>query len=178
MGAKPSLYEVLGLAPGATADQIRHAYRVAARRTHPDAGGSSPAFARVNVAYRILSDPGLRRRYDLRLADSAGSRQPPPGADPPAPRPGTNPVVPRPGTDPVVPRPGADPVVRRRYLILMSIALALFIAGGTVVRMYSLPAAMVMMVIAAIIPPVAVTVAGRPRLPPDPTQHHRPGRRG
>ncbi len=169
MGPQPSLYEVLGVAPDATADQIRRAYRAAARRTHPDAGGSSPAFAQVNVAFRILSDPGLRRRYDLRLTDSPG-RRPQPRADPPAPpRPGANPPAP--------PRPGADPVVRRRYLILMSIALTLFIAGGTVVRQYSLPAAMIMMVIAAIIPPVAVTVAGRPRLPPDPPHHHRPGRR-
>ncbi|WP_261556811.1 J domain-containing protein, partial [Frankia tisae] len=85
MGAKPSLYEVLGVPPDATADQIRHAYRAAARRTHPDTGGSAPAFAQVNVAYRVLGDPGLRRRYDLRLADSgrpraAGPSHPPTGS--------------------------------------------------------------------------------------------------
>ncbi|WP_163553441.1 J domain-containing protein [Candidatus Frankia alpina] len=177
MGAKPSLYEVLGVPPDATADQIRHAYRAAARRTHPDAGGSAPAFAQVNVAYRVLGDPGLRRRYDLRLADPDRPRTAGP-SDPPTEshHPQAGPYPPG-GPSSPAPQPGADPVVRRRYLILMSIALALFIAGGTVVRLYSLPAALIMMAIAAIIPPVAVVVAGRPRLPPDPNNRDRPGRR-
>ncbi|CAO5236846.1 DnaJ domain-containing protein [Frankia sp. AgKG'84/4] len=159
MGAEPSLYDVLGVAPDATDEQIRHAYRAAARRTHPDAGGRAPAFAQVNVAYRVLADVRLRRQYDQRLA--AGPR---PGASGPSSPPGGTSMAPPGGTS--MAPPGADPVVRRRYLILMGIALTLFISGGAVVRLYSLPAAMIMMVVAAVIPPIAVTVASRPRQPP------------
>ncbi|WP_163549868.1 DnaJ domain-containing protein, partial [Candidatus Frankia nodulisporulans] len=57
MAAQPSLYEVLGVAPSASAEQIRHAYRAAARRTHPDAGGQPAAFAQVRIAYDVLADP-------------------------------------------------------------------------------------------------------------------------
>ncbi|MCK9895668.1 DnaJ domain-containing protein [Frankia sp. AgB32] len=162
MGAEPSLYDVLGVAPDATAEQIRHAYRAAARRTHPDTGGRAPAFAQVNVAYRVLADATLRRQYDQRLAAPAR-----PGAAGPPPPPGR-----RGGAG--APQPGADPVVRRRYLVLMGIALALFISGGAVVRLYSLPAAMVMCAVAAVIPPIAVAVAGRPRQPPGTDSRHPP----
>jgi hypothetical protein len=41
---------ILGVAFGASADQIRAAYRVAAKRAHPDMGGSSEAFRRVRSA--------------------------------------------------------------------------------------------------------------------------------
>jgi hypothetical protein len=214
MRVEHSLYDVLDASPDATAEQIRHAYRIAARRTHPDAGGSSPAFERVTVAYQVLGDPDRRRRYDLRLA--AGTAGPPtapgstrtrpgapgPHAGTPGPQypgtPGPGPGTPRTppwaagptpspgpsgvrrdrpgGTDPrqSVPRPGADPVVRRRYLILMTVALALFISAGTIVRLFSVPAAMIMMMVAALIPPIAVTVAGRPRRPPPDTDPRRP----
>ncbi len=168
MGAEPSLYDVLGVAPGATAEQLRHAYRAAARRTHPDAGGSAPAFAQVNVAYRVLADVGLRRQYDQRLAAA-----PRPGASGPSTPPGWT-VRPTAPGGPGVTRPGADPVVRRRYLVLMGIALTLFISGGAIVRLYSLPAALIMMAVAAVIPPIAVTVASRPRQPPGADGQHPP----
>jgi hypothetical protein len=148
MRVEHSLYEVLDVSPSATDEQIRRAYRTAARRTHPDAGGSSPAFERVAIAYQVLGDPDRRRRYDLRIA-----------AGPPGPAPGPA------AGEPAGGQPGADPVVRRRYLLLMGLALALFISAGTIVRLVSLPAAMGMMVVAALIPPIAVTVAGRPRRP-------------
>ncbi len=35
----PTLYEVLGVCPDATDDQIKTAWRTAAKATHPDAGG-------------------------------------------------------------------------------------------------------------------------------------------
>lgn len=195
MAAQPSLYEVLRVAPSASAEQIRHAYRAAARRTHPDAGGQPAAFAQVRIAYDILADPDRRRRYDLRLA--TGPRAPTPGPRSPRPRPGApgTPAAPgAPGGSPgtaasgtSTPRAsgmaappagallaGADPVVRRRYLILMGIALTLFVTGGAFVRLYSVPAAMAMLAVAAIIPPIAVTVAGRPRHRPDQSAGPRP----
>jgi hypothetical protein len=57
-------YAILGLKPGATATEIKHAYRAAAKKAHPDAGGSTEVMEAVNEAYKILSDPLARRSYD------------------------------------------------------------------------------------------------------------------
>lgn len=46
--------EVLGLAPGATPDEIREAHRRLMRSAHPDAGGSTWIAARLNQARDIL----------------------------------------------------------------------------------------------------------------------------
>ena len=40
------------------------AYRALARRLHPDKGGTPAAFARVQAAYYVLSDPRRRQVYD------------------------------------------------------------------------------------------------------------------
>lgn len=70
-----TLYEVLGLLPGATAAEIKSAYRKAARETHPDHGGDGERFDRVAGAYRVLSDPAQRAAYDRQLrSGSAGPR--------------------------------------------------------------------------------------------------------
>jgi hypothetical protein len=71
-------YAVLGVSPSASTDDIRHAYRVLARRFHPDADGHDPRaaamFARATEAYDFLVDDDRRRSYDLRRAASAGPR--------------------------------------------------------------------------------------------------------
>ncbi len=66
-------YERLGVARDATPALLRDAYRRAARLVHPDRTGdaSSAAMAALNEAYRVLSDPELRRRYDAQLAGPA-----------------------------------------------------------------------------------------------------------
>lgn len=46
--------EVLGVAPGATADEIRAAHRRLVAKVHPDAGGSADLAARVNAARDAL----------------------------------------------------------------------------------------------------------------------------
>jgi len=72
-------YRRLGVAPDATAEQIRAAYRDAARRHHPDArvargsAGSDDEMAAINEAWRVLSDPVARARYD---ADLGGGTDP------------------------------------------------------------------------------------------------------
>jgi curved DNA-binding protein CbpA len=66
-----SLYNVLKVAPDAPVEVIRAAYRVLAARYHPDrCGDNSEALSRmqrVNEAYRVLSDPGLRAKHDAAL---------------------------------------------------------------------------------------------------------------
>lgn len=60
-------YEVLGVAKGATADQIKSAYRRLARELHPDVNKSPDAskkFNEVQEAYDVLSDTSKRENYD------------------------------------------------------------------------------------------------------------------
>ena len=58
------LYDLLDVAPTASPAEIKQAHRLAAKRLHPDAGGDAARFVAVTRAYRVLSDPERRRRYD------------------------------------------------------------------------------------------------------------------
>lgn len=58
------LYEILGLEKGATAEQIRRAYRKRAKATHPDMGGNRKEFDEVSLAHEVLSSPDRRAHYD------------------------------------------------------------------------------------------------------------------
>jgi hypothetical protein len=60
-------YALLGVDPGATAAQIKSAYRKLAKQYHPDVNNSSDAaekFREITEAYDTLTDPDRRRRYD------------------------------------------------------------------------------------------------------------------
>ncbi|MGB4777734.1 DnaJ domain-containing protein, partial [Microbacterium sp.] len=46
-----SAYEVLGVAPDAADDDLRRAYRLRLRQTHPDTGGDAARFVRVQRAW-------------------------------------------------------------------------------------------------------------------------------
>ena len=62
-------YKTLSVAFDADSATIHSAFRELARRYHPDAGAGSSAnkFREAVEAYRILSDPALRRRHDFEL---------------------------------------------------------------------------------------------------------------
>lgn len=62
-----SLYETLGVAKGASSDEIKKAYRKLAKEYHPDINKSPEAeekFKEINAAYEILSDEKKREQYD------------------------------------------------------------------------------------------------------------------
>lgn len=65
-------YEILGVLPTATPDEIKVAYRIKARQTHPDSTAvldpqSSQRMADLSQAWRVLSDRKLRMEYDKSL---------------------------------------------------------------------------------------------------------------
>lgn len=65
--AGKSLYETLGVASGASEDEIKKAYRRLARKYHPDINkepGAEEKFKEINAAYEILSDAQKRQQYD------------------------------------------------------------------------------------------------------------------
>ncbi len=67
MATKKTHYEVLGVAPSASTEVIRSAYRKLARLHHPDVSDleSSPReMADINSAWSVLSDPVSRFNYD------------------------------------------------------------------------------------------------------------------
>lgn len=59
-----NLYDVLGVERDADQAEIRRAYRRAAKKAHPDAGGSTEDFALVTLAHDCLGDEKRRKRYD------------------------------------------------------------------------------------------------------------------
>ncbi|MBC3538525.1 molecular chaperone DnaJ [Rufibacter sediminis] len=68
MATKRDYYEVLGVAKGATADEIKKAYRKIAIKFHPDKNPDDPTaedkFKEAAEAYEVLSDEQKRQRYD------------------------------------------------------------------------------------------------------------------
>lgn len=58
-------YTILGINPSSTQEEIKQAYRKLSMAEHPDRGGDSEKFSKINDAFQVLSDPNKRNRYDL-----------------------------------------------------------------------------------------------------------------
>ena len=71
--ARPPLSQVLGVAPDASASQIKKAYYKRALKDHPDKNPNDPEaaekFQKVGAAYQVLSNPTLRDKYDVNGKD-------------------------------------------------------------------------------------------------------------
>ncbi|HXQ50129.1 MAG TPA: DnaJ C-terminal domain-containing protein [Stellaceae bacterium] len=75
-------YEVLGVKPEASEDEIRTVYRKLAKKHHPDLNpGNKEAEARfkeIASAYDLVSDKDKRARFDRGEIDESGAERPPP----------------------------------------------------------------------------------------------------
>jgi curved DNA-binding protein CbpA len=85
-------YELLEIAPGSPAEEVKRSFRAQIARYHPDKvqhlgrefqSMAADRAAELTEAYRILSDPGRRAEYDQALAE-AGTETTSPRADEPA----------------------------------------------------------------------------------------------
>jgi hypothetical protein len=68
MATTSDYYDILGLARGATDDEVKRAFRKLAQQWHPDVNtspGADERFKEINEAYQVLSDPQRRQAYDM-----------------------------------------------------------------------------------------------------------------
>lgn len=74
-------FQVLGIAPGSSAAQVRQAWRREARKHHPDVGGDTRSMSRLNAALtealRLVTEPPA---MEPELVDPGRARHASPGA--------------------------------------------------------------------------------------------------
>jgi curved DNA-binding protein CbpA len=73
-------YEVLGVPASADDDELRRAYRRAARERHPDLGGDPRSFRQLQEAWDRIGTPAARRAYDMGATRSNAASHTPTGS--------------------------------------------------------------------------------------------------
>lgn len=80
MSQRITLYDVLGIGPDASDDDIRTAFRKLTMKYHPDRYTSErrekaeKRFQEITEAFNVLSRPELRTKYDREIAGSIGTK--------------------------------------------------------------------------------------------------------
>lgn len=67
----PTPYEILGVSPGASPEEIKSAFKKLAMQHHPDRGGDTEKFKEINNAYQTLTNP----KEDVHVHRGQGFRQ-------------------------------------------------------------------------------------------------------
>ena len=68
-----SAYEILEVDPAVDDIELRRAYRLRLRQTHPDTGGDAAVFVQVQLAWELIGTPEGRAAYDRRAGTGAGN---------------------------------------------------------------------------------------------------------
>jgi curved DNA-binding protein CbpA len=74
-------YDILGISPSASIDEVKRAFRELIRKHHPDKNSSEEAIERsrdIIEAYKILTDREAKLRYDKVYHSYYNDRQSPP----------------------------------------------------------------------------------------------------
>ncbi|UJF32221.1 J domain-containing protein [Paenibacillus hexagrammi] len=68
-------YDILGVSPNASQEEIKKAYRKLAKQHHPDANGGSAEsqqrFMEISEAYKAVGDEASRHSYDQKFRQNA-----------------------------------------------------------------------------------------------------------
>lgn len=75
---KENYYDILGVDKTSSPEELKKAFRKLSLKHHPDKGGDSDMFKKINNAYSVLSNPEKKKAYDM-FGDEDGPKGMPGG---------------------------------------------------------------------------------------------------